>query len=265
MQKEYAKKFNIKNFGAPKTLLEVLYVRPFPLYFEGKRGPKFFMLMLFWSLSLQFPLQLDPKRLPSLDMTPTCAAETFGEGGSSKVCEAPGPPTGPLGPRVSWGVSPRVSRERGCGVSKKCPRSRECSQSVQDTFGRGNVQVYRGTGISRGVRRTTWDRSLKNWELQSLVLKSFSGEGTLWDFSLPVSLTLWDTLALFTPPLPLPQHLFNLDTLGTLFGHSGRRAPGIIRGTLPRTPPFSGTFRPRSKAAFPRRRSHLEDSLCFFP
>ena len=40
---------------------------------------------------------------------------------------------------------------------------------------------------------------------KSLVLKSFSGEGTLWDSSLPVSLTLWDTPALFTPPLPLPN------------------------------------------------------------
>ena len=40
---------------------------------------------------------------------------------------------------------------------------------------------------------------------KSLVLKSFSGEGTLWDSSLPVSLTLWDTPALSTPPLPLPQ------------------------------------------------------------
>ena len=40
---------------------------------------------------------------------------------------------------------------------------------------------------------------------KSLVLKSFSVEGTLWDSSLPVSLTLWDTPALFTPPLPLPQ------------------------------------------------------------
>ena len=40
---------------------------------------------------------------------------------------------------------------------------------------------------------------------QSLVLKSFSGEGTLWDSSLPISLTLWDTRALFAPPLPLPQ------------------------------------------------------------
>ena len=40
---------------------------------------------------------------------------------------------------------------------------------------------------------------------KSLVLKGFSGEGTLWDSSLPVSLTLWDTPALFTPPLPLPR------------------------------------------------------------
>ena len=44
-----------------------------------------------------------------------------------------------------------------------------------------------------------------------LVLKSFfSGEGTLWDPSLPVSLsvTLWGTPALSTPPLPLPQSRF---------------------------------------------------------
>ena len=32
---------------------------------------------------------------------------------------------------------------------------------------------------------------------KSLVLKSSSGEGPLWDSSLPVSLTLWDTPALF--------------------------------------------------------------------
>ena len=27
-------------------------------------------------------------------------------------------------------------------------------------FGHGEVRVYRGTGVSRGVRRTTWERSL---------------------------------------------------------------------------------------------------------
>ena len=40
---------------------------------------------------------------------------------------------------------------------------------------------------------------------KSLVLKRFWREGTLWDSSLPVSLTLWDTAALFTPPLSSPK------------------------------------------------------------
>ena len=35
--------------------------------------------------------------------------------------------------------------------------------------------------------------------------KEFSGEGTLWDSSLPVTLTLWDTPVLCTPLLPLSQ------------------------------------------------------------
>ena len=45
----------------------------------------------------------------------------------------------------------------------------------------------------------------KNGSSKSLVLKSFSGERTLWDSSLPVSLTVWDTPVLCTPPLPLSQ------------------------------------------------------------
>ena len=45
----------------------------------------------------------------------------------------------------------------------------------------------------------------KNGSSKSLVLKSFSGEGTLWDASLPVTLTLWDTPVPCTPPLPLSQ------------------------------------------------------------
>ena len=81
------------------------------------------------------------------------------------------------------------------------------SRGLPAHFGHGEVRVYRGMGVSCGMRRTTWDRSLKNWQLQILVLKSFSGEGTLWDSSLPVSLTLWDTPALSTPPLRLPQSL----------------------------------------------------------
>ena len=35
-----------------------------------------------------------------------------------------------------------------------------------NNVGHGEVRVYRGTGVSRGVRRTTWERSLQNWELQ---------------------------------------------------------------------------------------------------
>ena len=35
--------------------------------------------------------------------------------------------------------------------------------------------VYRGTGVSRGVRRTTWERSLKNWELQISCFEEFLG------------------------------------------------------------------------------------------
>ena len=66
--------------------------------------------------------------------------------------------------------------------------------------------MYRGTGVSRGVRRTTWERSLKIWELQISCFEEFWGvERTFWDSSLLVSLTLWDTPTLFTPPLPLPQ------------------------------------------------------------
>ena len=65
--------------------------------------------------------------------------------------------------------------------------------------------MYRGTGVSRGVRRTNWERSLKNWELKFSCLKICWVERTFWDSSLLVSLTLWDTPALSTPPLPLPQ------------------------------------------------------------
>ena len=40
---------------------------------------------------------------------------------------------------------------------------------------------------------------------KSLVLKRFWGEGTLWDSSLPVSITLWDTPALLRPPFSSPN------------------------------------------------------------
>ena len=64
---------------------------------------------------------------------------------------------------------------------------------------------------------------------KSLVLKSFSGEGTLWDSSLPVSLTLWDTPALFTPPLPLPQLFSRRFREGISF-------PSFVEKSIPELP-----------------------------
>ena len=37
----------------------------------------------------------------------------------------------------------------------------------------GEVRVCRGTGVSRRVRRTTWERSLKKWELQIPCFEDF--------------------------------------------------------------------------------------------
>ena len=65
--------------------------------------------------------------------------------------------------------------------------------------------MYRGTGVSRGVRRTTWERSLKIWELQIPCFEEFWGGENVLGLVPAVSLTLWDTPVLFTPPLPLPQ------------------------------------------------------------
>ena len=67
---------------------------------------------------------------------------------------------------------------------------------------------------------------------KSLVLKSFWVERTFWDSSLLVSLTLWDTPVLFTPPLPLPQLNPSLKSSGasrgsfTGFLHGGASLKG---------------------------------------
>ena len=42
-------------------------------------------------------------------------------------------------------------------------------------IGHGEVRVYRSTGVSCGVRRTTWERSLKIWELQISCFEDFLG------------------------------------------------------------------------------------------
>ena len=65
----------------------------------------------------------------------------------------------------------------------------------------------------------------RNGSSKSLVLKSSSGKRTLWDSSLPVTLTLWDTPVLCTPPLPLSQIL--LRDFETIFGFMAHPPPGV--------------------------------------
>ena len=71
--------------------------------------------------------------------------------------------------------------------------------------GKGEVRVYRGTGVSHGVRRTTWDRSLKIWELQIPCFEEFFWGGNtlgLVPASLPHALGYACT---FYTPTSLPQ------------------------------------------------------------
>ena len=69
--------------------------------------------------------------------------------------------------------------------------------------GSGGGQRYRC--IPRSAANNLGKIPLKNESSKSLVLKTFSGESTVWDSSLLVSLTLWDTPVLCTPPLPFTQ------------------------------------------------------------
>ena len=76
------------------------------------------------------------------------------------------------------------------------PSSIECILAT-GKYGCRKVQVYPaecGEQLGRD--------SSKYGSSTSLVLKSFAGEGTLWDSSLLVALTLWDT-PLYTPTSPL--------------------------------------------------------------
>ena len=65
--------------------------------------------------------------------------------------------------------------------------------------------MYRGTGVSRGVRRTTWDRSLKSWELQILCFEEFFWGGNTLGL-VPASLphTLGYACTFYAPTSPPP-------------------------------------------------------------
>ena len=76
--------------------------------------------------------------------------------------------------------------------------------------------MYRGTGVSHGVRRTTWDRSLKNWELQMMdqipCFEEFFWRGNtlgLVPASLPHALGYACTFYAPTSPPPTPALVGN--------------------------------------------------------
>ena len=82
-------------------------------------------------------------------------------------------------------------------------------------FGHGEVRVYRGTGVSRGVRRTTWDRSLENWELQIPCFEEFFWGGNTLGL-VPASLrhTLGYACTFYAPTSPsLAIHTCNMKTV----------------------------------------------------
>ena len=68
--------------------------------------------------------------------------------------------------------------------------------------------MYRGTGVSRGVRRTTWDRSLKNWELQIPCFEEFFWGGNTLGL-VPASLphTLGYACTFYAPTSPPPRKI----------------------------------------------------------
>ena len=88
---------------------------------------------------------------------------------------------------------------------ESCPSNWK-SGSEKLRIGHGKVRVYRGTGVSRGVRRTTWERSLKNWELQISCFEEFLGGENVWGLA-PASLphTLGYACTLYAPTSPPPN------------------------------------------------------------
>ena len=94
----------------------------------------------------------------------------------------------------------------------------------------GEVRVYRGTGVSRGVQRTTWERSLKNWELQIPRFEEFFwGENTLGRIpvSLPRTLGYACTFYASTSPPPMNPNFFFSNFSGA--AGTSQHNPGISR------------------------------------
>ena len=71
------------------------------------------------------------------------------------------------------------------------------------------VRVYRGTGVSRGLRRTNWERSLKNWEYQISCFEEFLGGANVLG-RVPASLphTLGYACTFYATTSPPPTYVF---------------------------------------------------------
>ena len=132
-------------------------------------------------------------------------------------------------------------------------------------FGHGEVRVYKGTGASRGVRRTTWERSLKKWELQIHSFKEFFWGGNtlgLVPSSHPRSPGYACTLSGHTSPLPSTTPVLSLYTNNSetillcnrcacVVGEFILRQPMCVIGectesTLWRRPSYTKTILPES-------------------
>ena len=76
-------------------------------------------------------------------------------------------------------------------------------------FAHGEVRVYRGTGVSRGVQRTTWERSLKIGKLQIPCFEGFFWGGNTLGL-IPASLphTLGCACTFYAPTSPPPINIF---------------------------------------------------------
>ena len=117
----------------------------------------------------------------------------------------------------------------------ECAKVLNLFSSSQD-WPRGSTGVQRYGCIPRSAANNLGEIP-KNWELQISCFEEFGVERTFWDSSQLVSLTLWDTPVLFTPPLLLPQQE-HPETLGA--GGPKRVAPSrpcLTSNRLKRKPP----------------------------
>ena len=84
---------------------------------------------------------------------------------------------------------------------------------------RGSTGVQRYGCIPRSAANNLGEIPQNLGALNPLFWRVFGGEGTHWDVSLLVSLTLWDTPVLFTPPLPPPPTVLVGQRVGDCWGH----------------------------------------------